>query len=103
MDETELEEERIKPIFGEALACYAIAKSDLVVFHLLMNCKKTFGSCYEQWSSDLYVLDTSAIVGLIGIYTHKDNVHVLQKHPELSLLTLDECGISSEGDLKDAE
>jgi hypothetical protein len=49
-----------------------------------------------QWSSSVYVIETSAIVSLIGIWVYNDHVHILRKHPGLNLLTLDECGIDSE-------
>ena len=41
------------------------------------------------------MLDTSAIVSLVGIWTYNENVHILRKHPGLTLLTLDESGIEN--------
>jgi uncharacterized short protein YbdD (DUF466 family) len=41
------------------------------------------------------VLETAAIVGLIGIWTYNNHVHILRKHPGLTLLTQEECGIDS--------
>ena len=97
MDETELEVEQLKPIFGEALAFYTIAETNisLVVYHPLIECCKLFGKWYGKWSSSVYVLETSAIVGLIGIWTYNDHVHILRRHPGLTLLTLEECGIET--------
>ena len=96
-DDTELEEEKFKPIFGEAVAFYTIAEPNLsiVVYRALIKRHKLFGRWYGEWSTAVYVLETSAIVGLIGIWTHNDNVHILRKHPGLTLLTLDECGINT--------
>jgi hypothetical protein len=54
------------------------------------------GRWYGKWSSSVYVLETSAIVSLIGIWAYNDHVHILCKHPGLALLTLDECGIVGE-------
>jgi hypothetical protein len=96
MDETELEVEKNKPIFGEAIAFYTVANLSLVVYHPLIERCKLFGRWYGKWSTSVYVLETSAIVGLIGIWTYNDHVHILRKHPGLTLLTPDECGIDSE-------
>ena len=95
-DETEIEVEVTKPIFGEALAFYTIADLSLVVYHPLIERHKLHGRWYGKWSSSVYVLETSAIVSLIGIWVFNDHVHILRKHPGLNLLTLDECGIDSE-------
>jgi hypothetical protein len=96
MDETELEVEKTKPIFGEVIAFYSVANLSLVVYHPLIEHCKLFGRWYGQWSTTVYVLETSAMVGLVGIWTYNDHVHILQKHPGLTLLTPDECGIDSE-------
>ena len=97
MDVTVLEVEKTKPIFGEALAFYSVGTNiPLVVYHPLMEQHKLFGRWYGKWSSTVDVLETSAIVSLIGIWTYNDHVHILQRHPGLALLTLDECGIVSE-------
>jgi hypothetical protein len=100
--------EEVKPIFGEALAFYTTQSAgtdfSLVVYHPLIEHCKLFGRWYGKWSPSLYVLETSAIVGLVGIWTYNDyHVHILQKHPGLTLLTLNECGISSEDPLIDVE
>jgi hypothetical protein len=97
-DVTELEVEKTKPIFGEALAFYTVVGTDLslVVYHPLIERHKKFGRWYGKWSSSVYVLETSAIVSLIGIWAYNDHVHILRKHPGLALLTLDECGIVGE-------
>jgi hypothetical protein len=98
MDKAELEKEKTKPIFGEALAFYTVAETNLslVVYHPLIERHKLFGRWYGRWSSTVYVLETSAIVGLVGIWTYNDHVHILRRHPGLTLLTPDECGIESE-------
>lgn len=102
VDETEVEVEMTKPIFGEALAFYttqsAEADFSLVVYHPLIECHKLFGRWYGKWSSALHVLKISAIISLVGIWTHNDHVHVLRRHPGLALLRLDECGISEESE-----
>ena len=97
-DETEIEVEVTKPIFGEALAFYTVAGTDLslVVYHPLIERCKLHGRWYGQWSSSVYVLETSAIVSLIGIWVFNNHVHILRKHPKLNLLTSDEYGIDSE-------
>ncbi len=101
IDETELEGEKTKPIFGDALAFYTVAqpKLSLVVYHPLIERHKQFGRWYGKWSSTVYVLETSAIASLIGIWTYNDHVHILRRHPGLTLLTLDEIGIDSEDPL----
>ena len=98
MDETELEVEETKPIFGEALAFYTVAETDLslVVYHPLIEHHKLHGRWFGKWSSSIYVLETSAIVSLIGIWTYNNHVHILRRHPGLTLLRSDECGINSE-------
>jgi hypothetical protein len=96
MDETELTVERTKPIFGEAIALYTVANISLVVYHPLIEHHKLFGRWCGKWSTSIYVLETSAIVGLIGFWTYNNHVHILRRHPGLTLLTLDECGIDSE-------
>ena len=98
---TELEVERTKPIFGEAIAFYTVDGTDIsvVVYHPLIEHQKLFGRWYGKWSPALYVLETSAIVSLIGIWTYNDHVHILRKHPGLTLLTPEECGINSEDPL----
>jgi hypothetical protein len=93
MDETELEVQRTKPIFGEALAFYTAGTVSLVVYHPLIERQKLFGRWYGKWSAAVHVLETSVIVSLIGIWTYNDHVHILRRHPGLTLLTLDECGI----------
>jgi hypothetical protein len=97
---TEVEVEMVKPIFGEALAFYtaqyAEADYSLVVYCPLIELQLLYGRWYGRWSFSVYVLETSAIVSLIGIWTYKDNVHVLRRHPGLALLTSDESGIDSE-------
>ena len=109
VDDTEVGVEMTKPIFGEALAFYTTqsAKADfsLVVYHPLTECHKLFGRWYGKWSSALYVLEISAIISLVGIWTHNDRVHILRRHPGLALLRLEECGISedSEDPLIDVE
>jgi hypothetical protein len=105
LDETELEVEKTKPIFGEALAFYTVADTDLslVVYHPLIECHKLFGRWYGKWSSMACVLEMSKIVSLIGIWTFNDHVHILRRHPGLNLLTLDECGIDSEDPLNNVE
>jgi hypothetical protein len=97
-DETELEMENTKPIFGEALAFYTVAEPELslVVYHPLIEHHKLYGRWYGKWSSSVYVLETSAIVSLIGIWAYNDHVHILRRHPGLNLLTSEECGIDSE-------
>ena len=97
-DITEIEVEKTKPIFGEALAFYTVVETglSLVVYHPLIERRKKFGRWYGKWSPLVYVLETSAIVSLIGIWAYKDHVHILRKHPGLALLTQDECGIASE-------
>jgi hypothetical protein len=97
IDETELEVERTKPIFGEALAFYTVgADLSFVVYHPLIECHKQFGRWFGKWSSSIYVLETSAIVSLIGIWTYNDHVHILRRHPGLTLLKPDEYGVNSE-------
>ena len=94
LGETELEVEMSKPIFGEALAFYTAGTDlSLVAYHPLIERRKLFGRWYGIWSSQVLVLETSAIVGLIGIWTYNNHVHVLRKHPGLTLLTQEECGI----------
>ena len=96
---TEIEVEEVEPIFGEALAFYSTqsagAKLSLVVYCPLIEHHNLFGRWYGKWSPSLCVLETSAIVSLVGIWTHKDNVHILRKHPGLTLLTLDESGVEN--------
>jgi hypothetical protein len=105
--DTEVEVEGVKPIFGEALAFYttqsAGADFSLVVYHPLIQRQKLLGRWYGKWSTSLYVLETSAIVSLVGIWTYNDHVHILRRHPALTLLTPDECGIGSEDPLIDVE
>ena len=105
--DTEVEVEGVKPIFGEALAFYttqsAGADFSLVVYHPLIERHKSFGRWYGKWSPSLFVLETSAIISLVGIWTYNDHVHILRRHPGLALLTLDECGISSEDPFIDVE
>ena len=100
---TEVEVEMVKPIFGEALAFYtaqyAGADYKLVVYHSLIEHCLLYGRWYGKWSPSVYVLETSAIVSLIGIWTYNDNVHILRRHPGLALLTSDESGIDSEDNL----
>ena len=100
VDDTEVEVEMTKPIFGEALAFYttqsAKAELSLVVYHPLIECCKLFGRWYGKWSPALHVLEISTIVSLVGIWTYNDHVHILRKHPGLNLLRLDELGISEE-------
>ena len=98
-DDTELEIERIKPIFGEALAFYTAGSVSLVVYHPLIEHSRLFGRWYGTWSSEVLVLQTSAIVGLIGIWTYNNHVHILRKHPGLTLLSQEECGIDQEDHL----
>src|SRR6201996_7776660 len=97
--DTEIEVENVEPIFGEALAFYSTqvagAKISLVVYHPLMELHNLFGRWYGKWSPSLCVLETSAIVSLVGIWTYNENVHILRKHPGLTLLTLDESGIEN--------
>ena len=96
-DVTEVEVENIRPIFGEALAFYTVGTDlSLVVYRSLIERRKLFGRWQGKWAPTLYVLETSAIVGLIGIWTYKNNVHILRKHPGLTLLTLEESGKDSE-------
>jgi hypothetical protein len=96
LGETELEVERSKPIFGEALAFYTAGTDlSLVVYHPLIGRHKLFGRWYGTWSTEVFVLEKSAIVGLVGIWTYNGHVHILQKHPGLALLTQEECGIDS--------
>ena len=99
-DVTELEVENTKPIFGEALAFYTVqvagADHSLVVYSPLIERHKLHGRWWGKWSSSVFVLETSAIVSLIGIWTYGDHVHILRKHPGLNLLTSDESGIESE-------
>jgi len=54
-DETELEEEWSKPIFGEALAFYTTSSpsASLVVYHPLIECQKLYGRWYGRWSPDV--------------------------------------------------
>ena len=67
-----------KPIFGEALAFYTAGTNlSLVAYHPLIEHHKLFGRWYGTWSSQVLVLETSAIVGLIGIWTYNNHVHVL--------------------------
>jgi hypothetical protein len=101
IDETEVEVERIKPIFGEALAFYTTQSAEgtnlsLVVYCPLIERSLLFGRWYGKWSPSLYVLETSAIVSLVGIWAYNDHVHIMRKHPGLYLLTPDECGIDAE-------
>ena len=105
MDDTELEEERIKPIFGEALAFYTVAETSLslVAYYPLIGRHKLFGRWYGKWSTTVYVLETSAIVSLVGIWTYNNHVHILRKHPGLTLLTPDECGIGTETSVDSVE
>ena len=97
--DTEIEVENVEPIFGEALAFYSTqvagAKISLVVYHPLMELHNLFGRWYGKWSPSLCVLETSAIVSLVGIWTYNENVHILRKPPGLTLLTLDESGIEN--------
>ena len=96
--DTEIEVEEFKPIFGEALAFYTTQTASFVVYHPLIERCKLFGRWYGKWSPLLYVLETSDIVSLVGIWTYNDHVHILRKHPGLTLLTQDERGISSSND-----
>jgi hypothetical protein len=94
---TEVEVEMVKPIFGEALAFYTIQSANtelsLVVYHPLIEHHKLFGRWYGKWSSSLFVLETSAIVSLVGIWTYNVHVHILQRHPGLAFLAPEEYGI----------
>ena len=101
--DTEIEVEEMKPIFGEALAFYTTQSACLVVYHPLIDHCKLFGRWYGKWSPSLSVLETSAIVSLVGIWTYNGCVHILRKHPGLTLLTPDECDISNEDPLIDVE
>jgi hypothetical protein len=81
IDETELEVERTKPIFGEALAFYtAGANLSLVVYYPLIECHKQFGRWFGKWSS--------AMFSLTGIWTYNDHAHILQRHPGPGLYLL---------------
>ncbi|KAF8273151.1 hypothetical protein EI94DRAFT_1480989, partial [Lactarius quietus] len=78
----------IKPIFGEALAFYSVKPNlSLVVYHPLIERHKKFERWNGKWSPTVYVLETSAIVSLVGIWTYKGHVHILQRHPGLTMLT----------------
>jgi len=100
IDETEIEVEKTIPVFGEALAFYTIAGLSLVVYHPLTECHQRFGRWSGKWSTNVFALETSAIVSLIGIWTYKDCVHILRRHPGLTLLTPDECGLDGDIDSK---
>ena len=98
IDETELEVEKAKPIFGEALAFYSVVETGLsvVVYHPLIERQTFCGRWYGKWSPTVYVLEISAIVSLIGIWTYNDHVHILRRHPGLTMLAPDESGIDSQ-------
>ena len=102
--DTEVEVERVKPIFGEAVAFYTAQSSgaeiSLVLYHPLIEHRKLFGRWYGKWSPLLFVLETSAIVSLVGIWTHNDRVHILRKHSGLTLLRPEECGIHTFDDVE---
>ncbi len=95
IDETEIEIETTKPIFGKALAFYKVEgprrNASFVVYHALIEQQKLYGRWYGKWSPSVYVLKVSDIVSLIGIWTYNSHVHILRKHPGLTLLTPDEC------------
>ena len=79
--DTEVEVERVKPIFGEAVAFYtaqsAGAEIFLVLYHPLIEHHKLFGRWYGKWPPLLFVLETSAIVSLVGIWSYNGCVHIL--------------------------
>ena len=80
MHDIEIEVEKMKPIFGEALAFYTTQSACLVVYHPRIEHCTLFGRWYGKWSPSLSVLETSAIVSLVGIWTYNGHVHILRKH-----------------------
>ncbi|KAI0262763.1 hypothetical protein BC834DRAFT_828555 [Gloeopeniophorella convolvens] len=94
IDETLVNVERIKPIFGEALVFYSVAEIDrsFVVYHPLIEEEKLFGRWHGEWSPEVHVLETSALVSLVGTWMYEDRVHILRKHPGLAHLAAEDAG-----------
>ncbi|KAI0062598.1 hypothetical protein BV25DRAFT_1870331 [Artomyces pyxidatus] len=75
--------------FGEAIAFYELVKEKkvVVVYHPLDNRQKILSQWRGTWSSDIKVLPASAIQTVVGIWSHKNRVYVLRKHPGLDMLS----------------
>ncbi|KIL54871.1 hypothetical protein M378DRAFT_91772 [Amanita muscaria Koide BX008] len=94
-----------QPIFGKALAFFAIEKTNqhVVVYHPLEKMEKTLNIWRGIWSQKIDVLDTTQIVDLIGIWAYNNNVYPLRKHPGSDWISPEEKGIEIDGDGEDIQ
>ncbi|KAI0050435.1 hypothetical protein FA95DRAFT_1487309 [Auriscalpium vulgare] len=83
------------PIFGRAVAFFEVhgTAHKLVVFYPIINLKKSFNRWKGNWSPTIQVCSVSQILHMVGVIEYKDRVHILRKHPGLSMLTPEELGI----------
>jgi hypothetical protein len=92
-----------RPTFGEALAFYSVPENDmfLVVYHAVVDKFGVVGRWGGKWSKEIRVVETSRLIGLIGIWEYKSRVHILRRHPGLDMLSPDECGFEVMEDEED--
>jgi hypothetical protein len=92
-----------EPIFGEALAFYSLQQADteysLVVYHKLLKTHDVYGRWCGKWSKDPIVMETYRLSKLVGIWKHKERVHVLRRHVGLDLLDLEAYGMEEQEEL----
>ncbi|KAI0037490.1 hypothetical protein FA95DRAFT_1506916 [Auriscalpium vulgare] len=83
------------PIFGRAVAFFEVLETaqKLVVFYPMINLKQSFNRWKGNWSPTIQVCSVSQIRHMVGVIQYEDRVHILRKHPGLSMLTPEELGI----------
>ncbi|KIL64665.1 hypothetical protein M378DRAFT_77785 [Amanita muscaria Koide BX008] len=92
-----------QPVFGKALAFFAIKKTNehVVVYHRLVKMQKTLNIWRGMWSEKLDVLDVTQIVNVIGTWAYGKNVYPLRKHPGHEWISDEEKGIEIDEDGED--
>lgn len=83
------------PTFGFALAFYSVEIKDdvysYIAYKRLEGLEEILG-CFRGncWSSKTYIASVDGIADIVGIWNHKNNIYMLQKHPGLDMLSPEE-------------
>jgi hypothetical protein len=74
-----------------------------VVARPIINVQEVLGTLRGKFSSDLQIMPFNAVQSIIGIWTMKERVYILRKHPGLEMLNVEESGQSVDNEDKEME
>lgn len=72
--------------------------STYVLYKILQDTEVVMGAATRgrSWSQDIYVMPAQDILDIVGIWDGASMIYILQKHPGIDMLTIEECGLGKD-------